>query len=480
MPLYNPTPDTLATDTEVATAVTNHEGAADPHTGYLKENDFDDVDFLVGTATGLTAAEIVVGTTPGGELGNTWASPTVDATHSGSTHAATQAAAEATAAGALTTHEGAADPHTGYVKENDANWTDLTDNGATTLHTHAGGGAPTGVDYLVGTADGTLSAEIVVGTTPGGELGGTWASPTVDATHSGSTHGAAVTTHEGAADPHTGYRLESADHSHASTGLQGGTIAHSATTGQTANDHHAQAHAIDGADHTAAGLTAGHVVRATAATTFAFGALQDGDIPATIARDAEVTTAVSDHAAAADPHAVYLKETDFDDVDFLVGTATAHTAAEIVVGTTPGGELGGTWASPTVDATHSGSTHGAAVTTHEGLADPHTGYRLESADHSHATTGLQAGTVAHSALTGLTTGDPHTQYLQEADANWVDLTDGGATTLHSHAGSDPSIQYAPGSITVATGFGRPAIKNLTFTTTQRLTIQGTGRLSVYN
>src|SRR4029079_12408274 len=44
----------------------------------------------------------------------------------------------------------------------------------------------TGIDFLVGTASGLLSAEIAVGTTPGGELGGTWASPTVDATHSGS------------------------------------------------------------------------------------------------------------------------------------------------------------------------------------------------------------------------------------------------------------------------------------------------------
>ena len=44
----------------------------------------------------------------------------------------------------------------------------------------AGGGAPTTVDYLVGTADAGLSAEIVVGTAPGGELGGTWASPTID------------------------------------------------------------------------------------------------------------------------------------------------------------------------------------------------------------------------------------------------------------------------------------------------------------
>lgn len=51
-----------------------------------------------------------------------------------------------------------------------------------------GGGAPTTADYLVGTANATLSAEIVVGTVPGGELGGTWASPTVDATHSGSSH----------------------------------------------------------------------------------------------------------------------------------------------------------------------------------------------------------------------------------------------------------------------------------------------------
>lgn len=67
-------------------------------------------------------------------------------------------------------------------------------NGAANLHLDdltgapATGGAPTTLDYLVGTATGSLSAEIVVGTTPGGELGGTWGSPTVDATHSGSAH----------------------------------------------------------------------------------------------------------------------------------------------------------------------------------------------------------------------------------------------------------------------------------------------------
>jgi hypothetical protein len=63
-----------------------------------------DANYLVGTANAGLSAEIAVGTTPGGELGGTWASPTVDATHSGSSHASVQAAAEATAAAALSTH----------------------------------------------------------------------------------------------------------------------------------------------------------------------------------------------------------------------------------------------------------------------------------------------------------------------------------------------------------------------------------------
>jgi hypothetical protein len=43
----------------------------------------------------------------------------------------------------LSNHVAAADPHTGYVREADANWIDLTDGGATTLHSHAGGGGGT-------------------------------------------------------------------------------------------------------------------------------------------------------------------------------------------------------------------------------------------------------------------------------------------------------------------------------------------------
>ena len=54
--------------------------------------------------------------------------------------------------------------------------------------------------------------------------------------------------------------------------------------------------------------------------------------------------------------------------------------------------------------------------------------------------GSSSGVSDHGALTGLTD-DDHSQYLLASDAtnratfaaNWTDLTDGGATTLHSHA-----------------------------------------------
>jgi hypothetical protein len=52
---------------------------------------------------------------------------------------------------------------------------------------------------------------------------------------------------------------------------------HADLQGIGANDHHAQAHALVGADHTASGLTAGQVVRASGAATFAWQALPIGD-----------------------------------------------------------------------------------------------------------------------------------------------------------------------------------------------------------
>ncbi len=47
-------------------------------------------------------------------------------------------------------------------------------------------------------------------------------------------------------------------------------ISHADLTNATAGSHHAQAHAIDGSDHTASGLTQYHFLRADSATAFSF------------------------------------------------------------------------------------------------------------------------------------------------------------------------------------------------------------------
>lgn len=105
-------------------------------------------DYLVGTANGSLSNEIVVGTSPGGSLGGTWASPTVDNdshTHTGATLSSIDISAD----------------------------TNLTAGDALTL-------TDDDIDFDGGSA-------------PAGELGGTWASPTVNSVHSGSAHHSAVT-----------------------------------------------------------------------------------------------------------------------------------------------------------------------------------------------------------------------------------------------------------------------------------------------
>ena len=53
---------------------------------------------------------------------------------------------------------------------------------------------------------------------------------------------------------------------------------HAALEGVTSDLHHAQIHALVGGDHGAAGLTIGHVVRASGAAAFAWAELQHGDL----------------------------------------------------------------------------------------------------------------------------------------------------------------------------------------------------------
>jgi len=160
---------------------------------------------------------------------------------------------------------------------------------------------------------------------------------------------AELDTHGGAADPHAGYRLETADHSHATTGLQGGTVAHSALTGIVATDHHVAP---------AAGPDANAVIDAAGAVGTA----------STFARSGHGHQVVTDSAVAS--------------TQAFGDAATAGTSGTIQRGV------------------HKHAMPANPVTGHEAAADPHTGYRLETADHTHASTGLQAGQIAASSLTG--------------------------------------------------------------------------------
>jgi len=132
----------------------------------------------------------------------------------------------------------------GHVRFNDSasvTWTvtdDPTNDEIDVSATAAGGGgAPTDADYLVGTANPNLSAEIIVGPTPGGELGGTWGAPTIDPTHSGSAHHAQ--SHAVGGADHSGAIT---DAQHGARGPIVGAHGHDDLDTVSADQHHAQAH----------------------------------------------------------------------------------------------------------------------------------------------------------------------------------------------------------------------------------------------
>lgn len=200
------------------------------------------------------------------------------------------------------------------------------------------------------------------------------------------------------------------------------------------------------------------------------------------------------------------------DATYLTGTADPTLTAEIVVGVTPGGELGGTWAAPSVDAVHSGSAHHAEVHAIDG-AD-HTGVLVDAqipasiardselhaevhaiggADHTgsitdaqHGARGPIVGAHGHDDLDTVTADQHHTEVHTIAGADHSGFPGGTSTFLRADAtfaaptaaAADPV--YSPGSFTVVTETGRYIPTRMKLTTTQRATLQGTGRLVLTN
>jgi hypothetical protein len=91
----------------------------------------------------------------------------------------------------LENHEEAANPHAVYTTDAEVDSKVATHLAAAPHNPPGSSGAPTDATYLVATAHGSLSAEVPVGATPGGELAGSgtsWSSPKVSTTHAGSAH----------------------------------------------------------------------------------------------------------------------------------------------------------------------------------------------------------------------------------------------------------------------------------------------------
>jgi hypothetical protein len=169
--------------------------------------------------------------------------------------------------------------------------------------------------------------------------------------------------------------LEDDDHPQYLTGAEGDAAYaaaghnHDAAYAALAHDHDAD-YAPLAHDHDADYSALGHGHPFTDIT----GTATDAQIPATIARDSEVTAAIAAHEGAANPHPTYLTQAEADALYEPEGSyaaaSHAHAGEDITSGTIAEARIHSSIARDTEVAT--------AVSDHAALADPHTGYVLES------------------------------------------------------------------------------------------------------
>lgn len=294
-----------------------------------------------------------------------------------------------------------------------------------------GGGAPADADYLVGTAQGGLSAEIVVGTSPGGELGGTWASPTVDATHSGSSHAgvqaAAEATAAAALAAHTGDTSDAHDASAISvdsTALSGTGTDVQASLEEIDNllDDHSARHENGGADEISlAGLSG---------TSEALQAHLDD---ASDAHDASAISVVSTtlSGTGTDVQAV------FEEIDNLLDDHSSRHenggADEI--------SIAGLDGTPTELTNHLNDTSDAHDASAISVADAKGNFaatEVEAALAELATFRVQLKVIADTTV--LTTGDGKTSFWISPELDGCDLIAARAAVVGSSSSGTPTVQ----------------------------------------
>jgi len=383
----------------------------DDHTQYLKEADFDDIDFLVGTATGHTGAEIVVGTSPGGELGGTWGSPTVDATHSGSTHST------------------ATDAHI-------ADTGDAHDASAISVDSTTLAGVGTDVQAVLEELDDAIAAGGVTSIEANGE-----GALTGDVTFSEGTGITLNTSGNDIEINSTGSGVAAEDVTVDNSGFEELAGADGQTVFEEVDSILQQA--LAALEDTEVAIDE-HLAAADPHVQYA-----DVTEPIAVAHRDD-TTNVHDHGQLAgltdDDHTQYTLTTELDavrGVDFLVGTATGELSGEIVAGTAPGGELGGTWGSPTVDATHSGSTHSAATDTHiADTDDAHDASAISVDSTDLVGTGTEVQTVVEELDDAIVAVD---QLIDDHIADAADAHDASAISI-ADAGNDFTATTVEGAL----------------------------------
>lgn len=228
---------------------------------------------------------------------------------------------------------------------------------------------------------------------------------------------AAIATHEVQPDPHPVY-MTPAEH----TAVGDGSPHHAAVTISSELDAvlALSTQALDLDTQTANKVFAGPTTGSAAKPTMR--ALVDADIPASIARDSEVTSAVSTHEGASDPHPGYTTTAE--------ATTIADTEAD------------------------------SKVATHAAASDPHIGYQKESEkDAAGGYPSLDVSTKV--PIAELPTG-----------------TGGSQVALGNHTHAASPQPYDQGAVTVTDGHFLLLAKRHTLSGTDRLTLEGTGRLVI--